>query len=167
MKLLTRLWTDDRAFVISSELVLLGTLGVIGSTVGLHTAATALNEELVEVGCAFRSLDQSYRLPGFAYCGAMTAGSAYEQPDVEISLAELRALEDRDEAGRDEPRGERGARPPERDRPRRLEERRRDGSRERRDERRPDERSERREDDRRDPPRRPRSPNLDGGPRRL
>src|SRR5690606_4419320 len=58
--LLTRLWTDERGFVISSELVLLGTLGVLGATAGLHVAATAIDEELFDVACAFRSLDQSY-----------------------------------------------------------------------------------------------------------
>lgn len=108
--MLSRLWFDDRGFVVSSEIVLLGTLGVLGATVGLHVATTAVNEELIEVGHAFRSLDQSYYVAGFAYRGAATAGAAYQQQDVERSLEELRALEQR-LAPAEVPRSEEDAQP--------------------------------------------------------
>lgn len=160
--LLTQLWTDERGFVISSELVLLGTLGILGATAGLHVAATAIDEELFEVAGAFRSLDQSYCVAGFSRGGAVTAGSAFIQQDVETSLADLRAIKTRHEEA------ERGAaedRPPrartDRARPNRRDERRPGIRPDRREERRPDRPRNRRA------PRRERDPILDAEPQRL
>ena len=110
MNLLTELWNDELALIVSAELVTIGTLGVLGATVGLSVAATAINEELSEVGQAIRSFDQSYRVAGYSVTGSCTsgcsaaaatgstyargsawkAGSSYVQPDVRISI---RALE--------------------------------------------------------------------------
>ena len=90
ISILTKLWNDESGYVLSAELVLVGTLGVIGATVGLKMAADAVNEELTEVAVAFRSLDQSYSVPGFRCCGAWTASSEYQQPDVEKSVGVLK-----------------------------------------------------------------------------
>jgi hypothetical protein len=139
--------------VLSSELVLVGTLGVVGATVGLNAVSDSINLECVDFARAMRSLDQSYEVRGVEGCGAWTAGSAYHQAPVEESLAELDAriaddLEDQEERrerlrGDDEDRREHDRRDfeprermlPERGRPeesrrrleelRRLEERRR------------------------------------------
>lgn len=94
MQLLKRLWEDEAGFVLSAEAVLLGTVGVIGATVGLTAASRAINDELVEMAYAFRSLDQSYSFKGTASCGAWTAGSCYVQPPVEESIADLCAVVD-------------------------------------------------------------------------
>ncbi len=110
MKLLTALWNDESGLIVSAELVTIGTLGVLGATVGLSVAATAINEELSEVGQAIRSFDQSYRVAGYSVTGSCTpgcsaaaangssyargsawkAGSSYVQQDVRTSI---RALE--------------------------------------------------------------------------
>ena len=87
--MLKRLWQDEQGAVLSAELVLIGTLAVMGATVGLHTASTAVNEELKEFAFAIRSLDQSYSFEGSKSCGAWTAGSKYSQQEVDVSLAEL------------------------------------------------------------------------------
>jgi hypothetical protein len=50
-----------------------------------------VNDELTELAFAFRSLDQSYSIPGTKGCCAWTAGSEYIQPDVDESLADLGA----------------------------------------------------------------------------
>ena len=84
-----RLWQDERGFVVSSELVLLGTVGVIGATVGLNMAATAVNDEMTEFAYAIRSLDQTYHFQGFSSCRACTAGSSYTQQVVEKSIQDL------------------------------------------------------------------------------
>lgn len=89
MHLLKVLWQDDRGAVLTAETVLIGSVAVLGVTVGLSTVATAVNDELKEVGFAIRSLDQSYGFVGQSSCRAWTAGSYYTQPRVEDSLAEL------------------------------------------------------------------------------
>ena len=94
MGCLSELWTDERGFVLSAEAVVIGTVGVIGATVGLTMAANSIHEELKECAFAFRSLDQSYSYQGFSSSRAATAGSKFQQQNVEVSLSELRALEE-------------------------------------------------------------------------
>jgi membrane protein involved in colicin uptake len=89
MRLWNRFLMDQAGLVLSAEAVLLGTLGVIGVTVGLSAASTAVNEELTDLALAFRSLDQSYELEGRDGCGARTAGSTFRQEPVAESLERL------------------------------------------------------------------------------
>jgi Flp pilus assembly pilin Flp len=89
MQLLNALWRDETGAVLTAETVLVGSVAVLGVTVGLSTVATAVNDELTEMGFAIRSLDQSYGFAGHSSCRAWTAGSYYTQPRVEDSLAEL------------------------------------------------------------------------------
>ncbi len=91
MSLFMQLLRDEQGFVLSAESVLLGTVGVIGATVGLSAVAKSVNDELTEVAMAFRSLDQSYHFEGASGCVACTAGSCYVQPPVEESLKQLAA----------------------------------------------------------------------------
>ncbi len=90
MNLFTQLLRDEYGFVLSAEMALLGTVGVIGATVGLSAVARSVNEELTDVAMAFRSLDQSYCFEGRSGCGSYTAGSSFRQVPVERSLRELR-----------------------------------------------------------------------------
>ena len=89
MNLLRALIRDQRGYILSAEAVLLGTIGVAGATVGLSAVSKSLNEELTDIAFAFRSLDQSYCLEGETGCRSWTAGSCFEQQDVETSRAEL------------------------------------------------------------------------------
>ncbi len=89
MLLWKKLWNDEAGLLISAEAVTVGTVGVLAATVGLSSAATAVNDELFELASAFRSLDQSYSVAGDASCGAWKAGSSYIQQPVEQSLADL------------------------------------------------------------------------------
>ena len=115
MSLLHALWKDETGVILSAELVMLGTLGVVGATVGLHTAAKSVNEEMTDFARAMRSLDQSYSVPGYHSCGAWKAGSHYRQEDVQVSLRKLEIVED-DERGR-HPDRTRDGKPPYRPRP--------------------------------------------------
>ena len=83
------LWNDEAGFIVSAETVLVGTVAVVGATVGLNALATSVNEELTDVAMSIRSLDQSYSYKGFEGCGASTAGSSFKQQDVKVSLKEL------------------------------------------------------------------------------
>ncbi len=68
---------DEAGFVVSSELVLVTTICVLGLIVGLSEMAIGVNEELEDVGSAVGSLNQTYEyaLPhGAKGCGT---GSAF------------------------------------------------------------------------------------------
>ncbi len=91
-----QLWQDQTGAVVSAELVLLATLGVVGAVVGLKAASRAVNEELLDVACALRSLDQSYCYSGFRSCGAWSAGSRFVQEPAEKSVAQLRRWAERE-----------------------------------------------------------------------
>lgn len=90
MNLFMQLLRDEYGFVLSAEMALLSTVGVIGATVGLSAVSKSVNDELTDVAMAFRSLDQSYCFEGASGCGSWTAGSSFRQPPVEQSLKELR-----------------------------------------------------------------------------
>lgn len=98
MKLLQKLCRDEAGAILSSELVLVGTLGVVGATVGLSAISTAVNEELEDVAFAIRSLDQSYEVTEVRGHSAWTAGSSFKQEPVKESLRELDEQIDRMEA---------------------------------------------------------------------
>ena len=90
MNLFMRLLRDEHGFVLSAESMLLGTVGVIGATVGLSAVAQSVNDELTDVAMAFRSIDQSFHYEGASGCGACVAGSSYTQRSVEESQKHLR-----------------------------------------------------------------------------
>jgi len=57
-------WSDDVGFIISAELVLVLTIGVLGMVVGLNSVASAINQELNDLSGAFGTIDQSYFYSG-------------------------------------------------------------------------------------------------------
>ncbi len=62
--LLNNLKNDEAGFILSAELVLVATIGVLGMIVGLSEVAWNINEELEDVGSAFNHIDQSYHIKG-------------------------------------------------------------------------------------------------------
>jgi hypothetical protein len=84
-------WQDEAGYILSAEAVLVGTIGVLGATVGMTAVAQTVNDEMTDVALAFRSLDQSFHIEGSRGCGAWTAGSCFKQRPVEESRAELAA----------------------------------------------------------------------------
>ncbi len=84
--LLLTLFNDETGFIVSAELILIGTLLVLGMIVGLSEVQHAVTQELNDVGDAFGSLNQSYCYSGFSarkrfggYCGfkSITTGSIF------------------------------------------------------------------------------------------
>lgn len=59
-KLALRLWQDDAGFVVSTELVLVATILVIGSIVGQATLRDAVIAELADTAEAINDINQSY-----------------------------------------------------------------------------------------------------------
>jgi len=66
MNCFTALLADESGFIISAELVLVGTLLVIGLVVGMVEIQNSLNAELNDVADAIGSLNQSYTFSGMS-----------------------------------------------------------------------------------------------------
>ncbi|MBI1310676.1 hypothetical protein GC176_05150 [bacterium] len=64
MRLFQRLWRDEVGLVVSAETMIVGTVGVIGAVAGIATATSAVNDELLQLGQAFRGFNQSYSISG-------------------------------------------------------------------------------------------------------
>ncbi len=62
--LFTNLMNDEAGFIVSAELVMIATLGVLAMTVGLSEVAWNVNNELQDVGRAFGSMNQSFNAQG-------------------------------------------------------------------------------------------------------
>lgn len=84
LKLLNSLRHDDYGIIMSTEIVLIGSLLVIGMISGITCLQQAVNCELADLGGAIGALDQSYRFAGLRTncsrilsCNAFTAGSAF------------------------------------------------------------------------------------------
>lgn len=79
MHTLKRLWNDEVGFVISAELVLVMTIGVLAMVVGLHSVAKSVAMELNDVANAIGTVDQSYSYNGLGKAGhCLVPGSAYQ-----------------------------------------------------------------------------------------
>jgi Flp pilus assembly pilin Flp len=75
---LKKLWNDETGLIVSGELVLICTLGVLAMVVGLHAVAKSINAEMNDVAGAFGALDQSYWYAGLSKSGyAAVAGGGY------------------------------------------------------------------------------------------
>ena len=64
MKLLRQLWNDEAGFVVSSELVLIATILVIGLVVGLTSLRNQVVQELTDTGQAIGAVSQGYTFYG-------------------------------------------------------------------------------------------------------
>jgi hypothetical protein len=60
MNILNALKNDENGFVVSAELVLVGTICVLGMIVGLSELSFNVNQELEDVGSAIGHINQTY-----------------------------------------------------------------------------------------------------------
>jgi hypothetical protein len=73
---LLNLWNDESGFIVSGELILISTVGVLSMIVGLSEVSNAINNELEDVASAFGSVNQSYRYSGLTgHAGLSDSGS--------------------------------------------------------------------------------------------
>ncbi|MBI5758009.1 MAG: hypothetical protein HZA46_05780 [Planctomycetales bacterium] len=70
------LWNDEAGFVISAELVLVLTIGVLAMIVGLSEVAVAVNTELNDISNAIGALGQGYSFTGFKGTDAAVGSKA-------------------------------------------------------------------------------------------
>ncbi len=71
----TQLWDDENGFVISTELVLIATILVIGMIVGLTSIRDQIVQELGDISIAIAALNQSYSFSAITGHHSSTAGS--------------------------------------------------------------------------------------------
>lgn len=64
--MLKNLWNDEAGVILSAELVLIGTILVLGMIVGLVELQCAVVAELSDLSSAFGNFSQSYATSGFA-----------------------------------------------------------------------------------------------------
>jgi NAD/NADP transhydrogenase alpha subunit len=78
---LAHLLNDEAGFIVSAELVLISTIAVLGLVVGLSEVALNVNNELEDVGSAFASVRQTYKIHCTGGHGAERAGSYFYDHD--------------------------------------------------------------------------------------
>ncbi len=75
--LIIQLINDENGFIVSAELILVGTIAVLAMVVGLSEVAQAVNQELEDVASAFGSANQTYSYAGLDSKKAEWAGSRF------------------------------------------------------------------------------------------
>jgi Flp pilus assembly pilin Flp len=83
----TQLINDEAGFIVSAELILIATIGVLSLVVGLSEVASAINHELEDVASAFGSINQSFRYKGLKGCNGHAVGSKFEDNQDECDDA--------------------------------------------------------------------------------
>lgn len=72
-----QLMNDESGFIVSAELVLIGTIAVLSMVVGLSEVAISINNELDDVASAFGAMNQSFKANGMNGCGGQNSGSSF------------------------------------------------------------------------------------------
>ena len=65
--LMKRIWHDERGFVATTDLILIVTIVVLGTIVGLATLRNSVVQELGDLATALGQLNQSYQYTGNVY----------------------------------------------------------------------------------------------------
>lgn len=82
LQLLSHLNADEAGFIVSSELVLVATIVVIGLIVGLSEVANGVNQELEDVGSAVGHINQTFLVNGtVGHRGWVSGSSFHDQAD--------------------------------------------------------------------------------------
>ncbi|MEX0726224.1 MAG: hypothetical protein WEB58_02765 [Planctomycetaceae bacterium] len=76
--LVSRIWNDEAGFVVSSELVLIGTILVIGLVAGLTSLRDQVTQELGDLALAIASINQSYSYSAVTGHSGSSAGSIFQ-----------------------------------------------------------------------------------------
>ena len=99
---------DEAGFIISAELVLIMTIGVLAMVVGLTAVRDAVSHELNDISHAFGAVSQSYNVPGLRKgrgdCGdsshAFVQGFGYNDSTDECDCNVIELV---DVCGKDDP----------------------------------------------------------------
>ena len=73
--MLKQLWNDDAGFIVTTEMLLIFVILVLGLIAGLANLRMAIVNELTESGLAILSLNQSFTIAGLTGCGGSSGAS--------------------------------------------------------------------------------------------
>lgn len=76
-QVLLQFWVEEDGAIISSELILVLTILVLGMIVGLATLRDSVVAELADLAAAIGSVNQSYSFAGLSGHSSSTAGSFF------------------------------------------------------------------------------------------
>ena len=96
--LATKLLKDEAGFIVSAELMLIATVGVLAMVVGLSEVALNINNELEDVGAAFGSINQSFMSRGSrGHSGGSEGGSFRDNSDFCDKSGDIQSVDGRGE----------------------------------------------------------------------
>src|SRR5437773_612144 len=75
MNLLQRMWGDDGGYIISTEMLLIFVILVLGLIAGMANLRMAIVNELTESAQAILGLSQAYTISGLTGCSGSSAAS--------------------------------------------------------------------------------------------
>jgi hypothetical protein len=81
MSFIKKLWCDEAGFVVSSELVLIATVLVIGMAVGLTSLRDQVAQEVADLGRSISQVNESYSYAAVTGHTGSTAGSVFDDND--------------------------------------------------------------------------------------
>lgn len=67
MRLLYRLWTEEDGYILSSEVVLLGSLLVVGSIAGITAVRDSIVGEMEDMSNSLSGMNQSFSIVGIEH----------------------------------------------------------------------------------------------------
>ncbi len=105
MKLVGKLFRDDAGFIISAELVLVMTIGVLAMVVGLTAVRDAVTHELNDISHAIGAVSQTYTVNGMQKankCGVHASINGFGFND-DADDCDCKVVELIDVCGKDDP----------------------------------------------------------------
>lgn len=75
--MLKQLWMDESGATLSAEIVLIGTILVLGVITGLSSVQSAVVGELADLATAIGSVNQSYSFNGYTAHASSTGNSDF------------------------------------------------------------------------------------------
>jgi len=94
-----RLWQDETGFVATADLILVTTIVVLGTIVGLVTLRDQVLQELGDVATAVGQLNQSYSVASFTTAGFSVAGSLFSDQSDFCEAGTSEGSDNNDDAG--------------------------------------------------------------------
>lgn len=86
MTILQRFWAEETGAVISAELILMGTLLVIGLIVGMATLRDHVVQEIADIAGGIGDLNQTYSYSGISGHHSTMAGADFTDLDDKCDL---------------------------------------------------------------------------------
>ena len=84
-----KLLADEVGAVVSAEMALLVTTGLLGASAGLESVSESVNSELHDFASALRGLNQNYSVSDRHSDRALVAASWFEQPATDADTANV------------------------------------------------------------------------------